>query len=155
MLASVEVNDAPLFPIFRLKEYWKNRFSFWTNDNIGNRDVHEEFDARLKKGVFTKAEIELIFDGDISKARFLTVDEANKWKNIFEKKWKSQGLFGTDWHHAMEVLFSQDTSENAEERKYIFERITATPGTIEYENQRNEVAIHLRSNGVTPDKVND
>lgn len=156
MLASVEVNGSPLFPIFRQETYWANRISFWTNDNIGQRNVQEEFDAALKKGVFTKAEIELIFDGDISKARFLTKDEANKWRDIISKKWKTQGSLGTDWHKAMELLFSEDApNSSADDKKYIFERLSATPGTIEYDQQKKEVAIHLRSNGITPDKVSD
>ena len=156
MLASVEVDGSPLFPIFKPENYWANRLSFWTNDNIGQRDVHEEFDARLKRGVFTKSEIELIFDGDISKARFLTKDEADKWKDIISKKWKTQGSLGTDWHKSMELLFSEDTPNSSpDDKKYIYERLSATPGTMEYDQQKREIALHLRSNGITPDKVSD
>jgi hypothetical protein len=39
MLAAIEVNDSPLFPIFIPENYWNNRISFWTNDNIGQRNV--------------------------------------------------------------------------------------------------------------------
>ena len=156
MLAAIEVNDSPLFPIFIPENYWNNRISFWTNDNIGQRNVQEEFDAKLKKGVFTKSEIEMIFDGDISRARFLTTDEANKWKDIISKKWKKQGELGTGWHKTMELLFSPDTqNSSADERKYMFERLASTPGTFEYNNQKNEIIIFLRSNGVTEDIVNN
>jgi hypothetical protein len=37
----------------------------------------------------------------------------------------------------------------------MFERLASTPGTFEYNNQKNEIIIFLRSNGVTEDIVNN
>lgn len=100
-----------LFPVFKEENYWREKLSIWTDTSL-NRDVHVIYNPEKKIGVFTKEEIDLIFDGDINKARYLTKEEAEKWKSIISNKWQQQGKMGTAFHKVMEIFFSKDTDGN-------------------------------------------
>ena len=100
-----------LFPIFKEENYWKEKINTWTDSSL-NRDVHVIYNPDKKIGVFTKEEIDLIFDGDIDKARYLTKEEAEKWKEIITNKWEQQAKMGTAFHKVMEIFFSKDSNGN-------------------------------------------
>lgn len=97
-----------LFPIFKEENYWNEKLSIWTDQSL-NRDVKVIYNPEKKIGVFTKEEIDLIFNGDINQARYLTKEEAESWKAIITNKWAQQGKMGTDFHKVMEIFFSKNS----------------------------------------------
>jgi len=100
----------PLFPIFIKENFFANRKSIWTNP--GTRNLQILYNNDPDNGVFSEDEIDLIFDGDKSKARALDSKEAEMWCKILEKKWDTQGKMGTAWHAIMETYFGHTKDSN-------------------------------------------
>lgn len=108
-LSEIKTDDGhPLFPIFNIENYFSEKIPIWTDPTL-NRDIHVLYDPAKKIGVFTQEEIDIMFDGDINKAKYLTKEEALKWQEIIKNKWEQQAEMGTAIHAILEYFFSKPT----------------------------------------------
>ena len=109
-LSELKTNEGrPLFPIFDIDNYFSEKIPVWTDPTL-NRDIHVIYDPAKKIGVFTQEEIDIMFEGDINKARYLTKEEALRWKEIIQNKWQQQAEMGTAIHAALEYFFSKNAN---------------------------------------------
>lgn len=99
-------NGNYLFPVFIAENYWKEKIKVWTDESL-NRDITVPYNPDKNIGVFTKEEVDLIFDGNWDNVRYLSKDEALLWKQIITNKWKQQAEMGTAFHKVMEIFFSK------------------------------------------------
>ena len=72
-------NGNYLFPVFIAENYWKEKIKVWTDESL-NRDITVPYNPDKNIGVFTKEEVDLIFDGNWDNVRYLSKDEALLWK---------------------------------------------------------------------------
>lgn len=101
-LSNFVTNDGEghhLYPYFNNDNYWKERLQAWNKD--GNATER-----------FSENEIDCFFDGDVSKAEAMVrVDQttAQKFRNMMEYKWASQGAIGEEIHKVLELFFTNPT----------------------------------------------
>ena len=109
-LSELKTNEGrPLFPIFDIDNYFSEKIPVWTDPTL-NRDIHVIYDPAKKIGVFTQEEIDIMFEGDINKVKYLTKEEALKWKEIIQNKWQQQAEMGTAIHAVLEYFFSKNAN---------------------------------------------
>lgn len=140
-LASLRTEDGTrLFPEFT-EEYWKDRFSKWTDPLRPDEKLYSDD----KTGRFTKDEIEVFFPGDsfsekLANARLLksnpdlSKDEPTILKRLMEKKWEKQNLVGQALHFVMETYFSsfEQNGKTYKVRELANEPTKGLPGMRQY-----------------------